>query len=212
MREDSSAASVPTFKLLLMGDSGVGKSSILLRFVEDRFLGEDIHAATIGVDFKVKFMEVEDQRVKLTIWDTAGQERFRTLTSSYYRGAHGVVLVYDVCSRESFDGLRQVWMRELKTYSNPEEMILMVVANKIDKEGQRKVTNEEGLEYAKELSALYMECSAKTKVGIVAAFEELVHTIMHSPRLLAVRKEIDQNLRQLQGATPENDFGNGCSC
>lgn len=80
-------------------------------------------------------MELEGERVKLTVWDTAGQERFRTLTSSYYRGAHGVVLVYDVCSRESFDGLRQVWMKELQTYAVPEEMILMVVANKIDKVG-----------------------------------------------------------------------------
>ncbi|PJF19423.1 putative Ras-like protein Rab-18 [Paramicrosporidium saccamoebae] len=201
-------ASPPTFKLLLMGDSGVGKSSILLRFVEDRFLGEDIHAATIGtiavqltvgVDFKVKFMELEGERVKLTVWDTAGQERFRTLTSSYYRGAHGVVLVYDVCSRESFDGLRQVWMKELQTYAIPEEMILMIVANKIDKVR------------VGELSALYMECSAKTKVGIVAAFEELVHTIMHSPRLAAVRKESEQNTRRLQDGVTEGDVG-GCAC
>lgn len=209
---------VPTFKLLLMGDSGVGKSSILLRFVEDKFLGEEVHAATIGtirgeggqgpsqtysfilslghgvgVDFKVKFVEGDGgQRVKLTIWDTAGQERFRTLTSSYYRGAHGVILVYDVTCRESFVNAREIWMRELQTYADPGAMVLMLVANKVDRASARQVTSEEGQLLAKELAALYMECSAKTRLGIGAAFSQLVSTIMHSPRLAAARREAEE--------------------
>ncbi|KAJ2012829.1 Ras- protein Rab-18-B, partial [Coemansia sp. S680] len=94
-----------TFKILLVGDSNVGKSSILLRFTDDHFLSPEDTSATIGVDFKVKMYDLDGTRYKLTIWDTAGQERFRTLTSSYYRGAQGVILVYDVCSRESFEHL-----------------------------------------------------------------------------------------------------------
>jgi Ras-related protein Rab-18 len=178
-------AALPTFKLLLMGDSGTGKSSLLLRFTDDKFLGEDVQSATIGVDFKVKFIEMEGKRVKLTIWDTAGQERFRTLTSSYYRGAQGVILVYDVANRESFESLRNTWIQELLAYANMDKLILMVVGNKIDKE--RTVSTEEGQQLAKELSALFMEASAKTRAGVLPAFEELVHKIMHTPR---VKKEV----------------------
>ncbi len=127
---------------------------------------------------------MEGTKAKLTIWDTAGQERFRTLTSSYYRGAQGVILVYDVTNRESFENLRRIWIKELETYANIEKIVLMVVGNKIDKEPE--VTSEEGQELAKELQALYMESSAKTRVGVLAAFEELVHKIMHTPK---VKKE-----------------------
>ncbi len=142
------AAPCETFKLLLMGDSGVGKSSILLRYVDDRFLQEELQSATIGMDFKVKYVQLRTAAaaspreeggrpaaapVKLTIWDTAGQERFRTLASSYYRGAHGVILVYDVCNRTSFDDVTATWLKELTTYAEVDEMVLMVIANKIDK-------------------------------------------------------------------------------
>lgn len=174
----------------------------------------------LGVDFKVKFMDLEDEKIKLTIWDTAGQERFRTLTSSYYRGAHGVILVYDVTSKISFDNVKTVWMRELETYASLDTMVLMVVANKIDKTSQRLVSKEEGLELAKSLSALYMECSAKTKLGITAAFEELVHTIIHSPKLATARKNAEaatnaSSKLHVQRRTTENDDGAGfgnCSC
>lgn len=159
------------------------------------------------------------QRVKLTIWDTAGQERFRTLTSSYYRGAHGVILVYDVTSRESFTSVRDVWMRELQTYAEPGAMVLMLVANKVDRASARQVASEEGQALAKELAALYMECSAKTRLGIAAAFSQLVSTIMHSPRLAAARREAEETAaaqRRLvieRRRTDEDDVQGGpCSC
>ena len=123
-----------TFKLLLLGDSGTGKSSLLLRFTDDRFLGENVQTTTIGVDFKVKFVEDENgQKIKLNIWDTAGQERFRTLTSSYYRGAEGVIMVYDVTNQQSFLDLKTVWLNELKTFADLPTLTLLVVGNKIDK-------------------------------------------------------------------------------
>ncbi|KAJ2484244.1 Cu-binding protein, partial [Coemansia sp. RSA 2052] len=126
-----------TFKILLVGDSNVGKSSILLRFTDDHFLPPEDTSATIGVDFKVKMYDLGSKRYKLTIWDTAGQERFRTLTSSYYRGAQGVILVYDVCSRESFEHLNN-WIDELSTYCSSDDIIKMVIGNKIDKESERQ--------------------------------------------------------------------------
>ncbi|KAM6450940.1 ras-related protein Rab-18-like isoform 2-T2 [Liasis olivaceus] len=122
------AASLPTLKLLLVGDSAVGKSSLLLRFAEDQF--EPYLSPTIGVDFKVKKMVVGDLPLQLAIWDTAGQERFRTLTPSYYRGAQGVILVYDVTRRETFLGLES-WLQELEIYTK-KNVVKMLVGNKID--------------------------------------------------------------------------------
>jgi len=143
MASSSGASSNSTFdhlfKILLVGDSGVGKSSVLLRFTQNEF--EDM-SPTIGVDFKLKMMNVEDKRLKLTIWDTAGQERFRTLTSSYYRGAHGIIFVYDVTRPDSFRGVEEIWMNEVESYSTL-DAIKIVIGNKVDKEDTRKVTREE---------------------------------------------------------------------
>ncbi|XP_044177686.1 ras-related protein Rab-18-like isoform X2 [Acropora millepora] len=119
-----------TLKILIVGESGVGKSSLLLRFTDDTF-DPDI-GATIGVDFKVKTITVDGNKAKLAIWDTAGQERFRTLTPSYYRGAQGVILVYDTSSRETFDKLEE-WLTEVEMYSTKKDIIKMLVGNKIDK-------------------------------------------------------------------------------
>ena len=104
------------FKILLIGDSGVGKSCLLLRFADESFTQSYI--STIGVDFKIRTVEVEGTRVKLQIWDTAGLERFRTITSSYYRGAQGIILIYDVTSPESFANVKNLWADEVKKYAN----------------------------------------------------------------------------------------------
>ncbi|CAM0958698.1 unnamed protein product [Alopecurus aequalis] len=98
------------FKLLLIGDSSVGKSCLLLRFADDAYV--DTYISTIGVDFKIRTVELDGKSVKLQIWDTAGQERFRTITSSYYRGAHGIIIVYDVTDMESFNNVKQ-WLSEI---------------------------------------------------------------------------------------------------
>lgn len=167
------------FKLLLIGDSGVGKSSLLLRFTDDLF--EEL-SPTIGVDFKVKVLTVNRKKVKLTIWDTAGQERFRTLTASYYRGAHGIILVYDVSRRETFDNLKEVWLREVEMYSGGGKVVKMLIANKVDME-TRAVSKQEGQELARSLGTIFFECSAKTKVGVQNAFEELNLKILDNPAI-----------------------------
>lgn len=118
-----------TLKILIIGESGVGKSSLLLRFVEDNFDPEQ--TLTIGVDFKTKRLTIDGNAVKLAIWDTAGQERFRTLTPSYYRDAQGAILVFDVNSYATFAKL-EVWLSELDTYSTKSNIVKMIVGNKID--------------------------------------------------------------------------------
>ncbi|EQC36174.1 rab family, other [Saprolegnia diclina VS20] len=170
------------FKLLLVGDAGVGKSSMLLRFTEDTF--DDHLQSTIGVDFKVKMMQVDGKRIKMTIWDTAGQERFRTLTSSYYRGAQGVILVYDVARKETFENLG-TWLQEVEVYSpsNGRDVVKLLVGNKIDKE--RVVSRQEGEAWARSKGMLFVESSAKTKIGIQQVFNEVVQKILDNPALLA---------------------------
>lgn len=133
----------------------------------------------VGVDFKVKMLNMEGTKVKLTVWDTAGQERFRTLTSSYYRGAHGVVLVYDVCSRESFKSLRDVWMKELETYAQPAEMILMVIANKID-----KVISTKNVTKSNFLRRTYGKCQRKRVLNTPKNFQRFIWNVVPRQKLV----------------------------
>ena len=171
------------FKVLLIGDAGVGKSSILLRFVDDTF--NPNQTSTIGVDFKPKVMKVRNMKIQVTIWDTAGQERFRTLTTGYYKGAQGIILVYDVTRRDTFENLSS-WFAECKNYCSNEgkDAIKLIVANKIDLDN-RVVLTKEGENLAKENGTLYIETSAKTNVGIESVFEELVNKILDNPSILS---------------------------
>ncbi|ORY86308.1 ras-related protein rab-like protein-10 [Protomyces lactucae-debilis] len=167
---------IETIKLLLIGNSSAGKSSLLLRFTSDTYAEED-NQATIGVDFKTKLINFRGQKVKLTIWDTAGQERFRTLTSSYYRGCQGVLIVYDVTSRASFDQLPR-WMAELDSHTAEQDVVTFVVGNKTDRQG-RTVTREEGEALAKKLHADgYFEASAKDNVNVRSIFVSLTEEIL----------------------------------
>ncbi|XP_042060463.1 ras-related protein RABC1-like [Salvia splendens] len=170
------------FKLLMIGDSGVGKSSLLLSFTSDAF--EEL-SPTIGVDFKVKHVTLGGKKLKLAIWDTAGQERFRTLTSSYYRGAQGIIMVYDVTRRDTFTNLSDIWAKEIDLYSTNQDCIKMLVGNKVDKESERVVSKKEGIGFAREYGCLFIECSAKTRVNVEQCFEELVLKILETPSLLA---------------------------
>jgi len=154
------------FKILLVGDAGVGKSSLLLRFTDDSF--EEHLASTIGVDFKVKTLCMRGKTVKLTIWDTAGQERFRTITSSYYRGAHGIIVVYDVTETESFNNIKQ-WLHEIDRYAC-EGVNRLLVGNKCDLTTKRQVEYDTAKEFADSLSVPFMETSAKSATNVEQAF------------------------------------------
>ncbi|VDK79421.1 unnamed protein product [Onchocerca ochengi] len=199
---DGEGAAITTLKILIIGESGVGKSSLMLRFVDDTFDPEI--AATIGVDFRVTSMMVDNNRVKLAIWDTAGQERFRTLTPSYYRGAQGVICVYDVSNRQTFERLGH-WMNEVDTYSTKTDAVKMLIGNKIDITN-REVTREEGLEFAKKYRMLFIEASAKTREGVQCAFEELIEKVLQTPGLW----DSDRSAFAL-GAGVDQSIGN-CTC
>ncbi|EDO43129.1 predicted protein [Nematostella vectensis] len=154
------------FKILLIGDSGVGKSCLLLRFVDDSH--RESYQTTIGVDFKIKTMRVDGKVVKLQIWDTAGQERFRTITSSYYRGAHGVMIVYDITKRESYNNLHK-WLMEVETYAS-EGVHMILVGNKIDLDTDREVQPDAAQEWAALHDMPFVETSAKGAKNVKEAF------------------------------------------
>eukprot|EP01129_Flabellula_baltica_P002325 TRINITY_DN12144_c0_g1_i1.p1 TRINITY_DN12144_c0_g1~~TRINITY_DN12144_c0_g1_i1.p1 ORF type:complete len:222 (-),score=47.02 TRINITY_DN12144_c0_g1_i1:6-617(-) len=161
------------FKLLLIGDSGVGKSSLLLRFSDNTF--SDSFISTIGVDFKIRTMDVDGTQVKLQIWDTAGQERFRTITSSYYRGAHGIIVVYDVTNPDSFANVRK-WLQEINRYSS-EDVTKILVGNKCDLVSERKVSYEDAKELADELGLTFLETSAKNATNVDESFHHTARAI-----------------------------------
>ncbi|XP_070505864.1 ras-related protein Rab-18-B-like [Chironomus tepperi] len=161
-------------KILVIGESGVGKSSLMLRFTDDKF--DPNEQPTIGVDFKVKNLDIDGQRIYLQIWDTAGQERFRTLIPSYYRDATGAILVYDVSKMNSFQKL-ETWLEELEINTN-RNITKMIVGNKIDLQNMRKVDREMGKKFAKQQRALFVETSAANNINVQMAFEELVKKIL----------------------------------
>ncbi|CAF0730573.1 unnamed protein product [Rotaria sp. Silwood1] len=198
-----------TLKILIIGESGVGKSCLLLRFTDDTFHTE--MPATIGVDFKVKQLEVDENRVKLAIWDTAGHERFRTLVPAYYRGAHGAILVYDVCNRNSFQQLDR-WIAELNTFSTKLNIIKMLVGNKIDCQDSREITREEGAKFARKYSMLFIETSARTREGVQIAFEELVQKILQTPSLWQNEQISKRNTIYLDDNENFNQFSQRCYC
>ena len=168
------------FKVLLVGNSGSGKSSVLKRFVENEFDNEI--TTTIGADFAAKIVSSNGIVAKLSIWDTAGQERFRSLSASYYRGCHGVVLVFDVNSKASFTSIKQ-WLEEIELYTERQYMALLMVGNKIDLK-EREVSTEEAQQFATNEAMLYIETSALTNVNIANSFNLLYMRILESPRLM----------------------------
>lgn len=154
------------FKLVLIGDSGVGKSCLLLRFADDAFT--ESYISTIGVDFRFRTVKIDKKTVKLQIWDTAGQERFRTITSAYYRGADGIIMVYDVTSMDSFDHVND-WLKEVNRYAS-EGTCKLLVGNKSDRTADKVVTVEQAKEFADELGIAFLETSAKSAKNVEEAF------------------------------------------
>jgi len=154
------------FKLLLIGDSGVGKSCLLLRFADDSYT--DSYISTIGVDFKIRTVDLDGKKVKLQIWDTAGQERFRTITSSYYRGAHGIIIVYDITDTESFANVKQ-WLFEIGRFAS-ESVCKLLVGNKCDLQHKRTVPYEKAKAFADELNIPFLEASAKNATNVEPPF------------------------------------------
>lgn len=197
------------FKLLIIGNSSVGKTSFLFRYVDDSFTSAFV--STVGIDFKVKTVFRKDKRIKLQIWDTAGQERYRTITTAYYRGAMGFLLMYDITNQESFNAV-QDWATQIKTYSWDNARVVLV-GNKCDMEDDRLVPTEDGQRLAEELGFQFFEASAKDNINIKQVFEHLVDDICEKMNesiegdLTHVTNQKNVHLRDLA-----SDGHGGCSC
>lgn len=161
------------FKLLLIGDSGVGKSCLLLRFADNSYT--DSYISTIGVDFKIRTVEIDGKTIKLQIWDTAGQERFRTITSSYYRGSHGIIVVYDVTDMDSFNNVKQ-WFQEIDRYAT-EGVTKLLVGNKSDLTAKKVVEYNTAKEFADSMGIQFIEASAKDSTNVEQAFLAMARQI-----------------------------------
>ncbi|XP_053133502.1 ras-related protein Rab-13 isoform X1 [Hemicordylus capensis] len=174
------------FKLLLIGDSGVGKTCLIIRFAEDNFSGTYI--STIGIDFKIRTVEIEGKRIKLQVWDTAGQERFKTITTAYYRGAMGIILVYDITDEKSFENI-QNWMKSIKENASA-GVERLLLGNKCDMESKRKVPRDRAEKLSKEYGIRFFETSAKSSVNVAEAFSTLARDILlkSSKKSAAVNK------------------------
>jgi small GTP-binding protein len=158
------------FKVILIGDSGVGKSNILSRYLKDEFSIET--KATVGVEFGSKRVDLNGVKVKIQIWDTAGQERYRSITNAYYKGSKGALLVYDISRKASFENVDK-WMEELKMNSDGEVSVILI-GNKSDMENEREVTREEGQAKATHYDIAFLETSAYQTLNIDKAFKIMI--------------------------------------
>ncbi|KAI9305221.1 GTP-binding protein ypt1, partial [Cunninghamella echinulata] len=195
------------FKLLLIGDSGVGKSCLLLRFADDTYT--ESYISTIGVDFKIRTIELEGKTVKLQIWDTAGQERFRTITSSYYRGAHGIIVVYDVTDQDSFNNVKQ-WLNEIERYA-AEGVNKLLVGNKSDLTDKKVVGTDQAKELSEDLKIPLLETSAKDATNVEQAFLTMAKQIKDKMgSTIQQQQQQKSTVRVGQGASIEQKQSSGC--
>jgi len=179
------------FKFLVIGESGVGKTCILLRFIDDFF--QPNYLSTIGIDFQTKIVTLKDKMIKLQIWDTAGQERFRTITKTYYRNSHGVILTYDVTDRDSFKSIGG-WVKQIEQNSD-KHICKVLVGNKCDKEG-RTVTLEEGEKLAEQYNMKFFESSAKTNYNVSEIFAYLTEEAVNHAELVNGKNDDEANIKK----------------
>ncbi|XP_022771555.1 ras-related protein RABA5b [Durio zibethinus] len=201
------------FKIVLIGDSAVGKSNLLSRFARNEF--DNNSKATIGVEFQTQVVEIDGKEVKAQIWDTAGQERFRAVTSAYYRGAVGALIVYDISRRTSFDSIKR-WLDELTTHCDS-TVARMLVGNKCDLENIRDVSVEEGKSLAEEEDLFFMETSALQSTNVQTAFEIVIREIYNNVSRKALnsdayKAELSVNRVTLVKDGATNSSREGFSC
>lgn len=201
------------FKFLVIGNANTGKSCILHQFIENKFKADSTH--TIGVEFGSKVINCGGKSVKLQVWDTAGQERFRSVTRSYYRGAAGALLVYDISNRESFNALTN-WLTDARTLASP-DIVIVLVGNKKDLEADREVTFLEASRFAQENELMFLETSARTGENVEEVFLKCARTILSKIETGQLDPEKmgsgiqygDASLRKMKKPTGQKD---GCAC
>jgi len=177
------------FKVLLLGDSDVGKSSLILRYTEETFNSKLVNS--IGVDFKMKKKEIDNKIIKVQIWDTAGHERFRSITYSYYRGANAIIIVFDLSDKKSFISVTE-WLKQIEKHAK-ENVFKFLVGNKSDLVDQRQVSYEEAKQYADDHDLPYIETSAKEGININELFDNSIKSFLTNTKYFGNEKNIKLN-------------------
>ena len=175
-------------KILLLGDSGVGKTSILLRYVEEKY--EQNCVSTIGIDYKIKDLEYKNFKIKLQIWDTSGEERYKSITQNFYRNTDCLFIVFDITKKKTFDSIK-TWINEANEYNENTKIILL--GNKIDLEDQRKVTKEIATNFANKNNLKYIETSAKENKGIEESFTSIIDLLLEGKNEKEILEEFSYN-------------------
>jgi small GTP-binding protein len=201
------------FKLVLLGESSVGKSSLVLRFVKGQF--HEFQESTIGAAFLTQTVQIDDTTVKFEIWDTAGQERYHSLAPMYYRGAQAAIVVYDITNKETFHKA-QTWIKELQRQASP-NIVIALAGNKLDLASKRAVSYEDAKAYADECSLLFMETSAKTAANVMDIFTSIAKKLPKSEQSGADQRQNGQNggasQRQVNVGRDQNQqSSNACGC
>jgi Ras-related protein Rab-2A len=192
------------FKFIIVGNSAVGKSCLLLRFDEDRF--QPIHDVTVGVTFSIKMVQIEGQDVKVQIWDTAGQEIFRSITRSYYRDSACAIIVYDITDKNSFDKVKD-WIHDVRNLAPP-DCLLVLFGNKIDLEAQRAICTEQGQDLADQHGVLFFETSAASGQNVAQAFNECVTAVYTKAKSAGIQMGEKKTAVSVK---PKKD-DDGCKC
>ena len=191
------------FKMILIGDSSVGKSNILLKYLKDQF--DPNSRATVGVEFGTKNITLNNKKIKIQIWDTAGQERYRSITSAYYKGAKGAFIVYDITRKSTFENIDK-WIADLKT-NGDSNISIVLIGNKSDLEEKREVTKEEGLKKSQDCKTAFMETSALNGDNVHKAFDELIEQIYQNNSSL-LEEKIDVEIDKGVNLNEENNENN----
>lgn len=193
------------FKLIIIGDSGVGKTSLLLRFTDHIYT--DSYVSTIGVDFKINTLELDAKVIKLQVWDTAGQERFKNITSSYYRGAHAIILVFDLTEPTSFANIAN-WLKEVNIHALP-HVHKLLIGNKCDSISHRVVSYEVAKEFADVMNMRYIETSAKDATNVQEAF---IYIAKELKKKMGDNEITNKKTKTPYFETQKIQPGNGCGC
>lgn len=194
------------FRYIIVGDMAVGKSCILLQFTDNKFRVQ--HELTIGVEFGAKTIQLNNKTIKIQIWDTAGQEQFQAITRTYYKGAIGALLVYDITRRDTFTHVTK-WLEEVKSNSS-KHICVILIGNKKDLEDKRQVTYEEGESFARENGLMFLETSAKTAFNVVEAFNLSAQAILNNIEKTGVDPTENKNKMKIENKPQEPVKKGGC--
>ena len=197
------------YKIIIVGDSGIGKSNVVDRFINGKF-NDDIKS-TIGIDFQLKAIISGPDKIKLQIWDSAGQERYRSICRNYYRQAGGILIMFDLTRKSTFDNVPR-WITEIKeNVDNIYELEIMLVGNKADLEDQREVSNYDIIKLQEEYDLPYIETSAKSELNVNTTFTELVQRVHRHKRYIHCTKYPEEDVSDIVTLI-ENDKQTGCNC